>query len=249
MNLYDIDKKLDIIISKFNENYKEIIMIQCPRCTKKQSPFTEGQLVYMGGSRERSENMLFFKYESIFNNPIQAHMFFNSAMLNRCMGCQGKYYICFYFDEQCKGLTFSVEDFKKVISIYYVSSNLIPYLPTEELKRTYGDAKAITKDCNISSKTQMAVIRPLIEAFLNERNNVTENNNIREAISKLDDKGLEKQLHKIVDATLKGVHIKVIPLNNNPKEVILLLETLFNKLYKLPKEEAKIKEEYEQKKS
>ncbi|MFL1781472.1 hypothetical protein ABSA28_01197 [Candidatus Hepatincolaceae symbiont of Richtersius coronifer] len=121
-------------------------------------------------------------------------------------------------------------------------------MPTPDLKRTYLDVKAIINDNQLSKEAKLGLVRPLIEAFVNQENNVVENNDIRKSIKNLNNEELEKVLHKIVDDTLKGVHIKMIPLNNNPEDVLLLLEALFTKRYVIPIEEEKLRKEFEKRK-
>ncbi len=151
--------------------------------------------------------------------------------------------------EEKRQCSLTTEKFAKLQEMFASSDNLLNYLPTEDLKERYNDAKKIINN-NVSDKAKIGIIRPLVEAFLNHENKEEENNKIREAIKTLgkNNKELSKALHKIVDDTLKGVHIKPEELNNDPKSVFFTLEALFTKLYLMPKEEEKIKEEFENKK-
>jgi hypothetical protein len=233
-------------------------MLTCPNCSKPKSSSSTTLTfsIDLNTGQMSSETNKYAKYENILKDSNKSFMFFNSAIMETCKSCKNNYYMTFYYDnkdKKCNGLVFTLEDFQEITTQYYVNSNLDNYLPNANLKRTHADAKNIIELSNVSSEAKMGIIRPLIEAFINYHNNVEEDNKVREGINsvseKLSDPQLKSALHDIVSDTLKGVHIKIDPLSNNPKDMLLLLETLFTKLYKLPIEEAKLQKEFEDRKS
>ncbi|XWO13589.1 hypothetical protein HPDP_00287 [Candidatus Hepatincola sp. Pdp] len=175
------------------------------------------------------------------------NLFFTNIKKYTCAECYNNF---FYIDEKYIKTNTGFKHFKKQhikeeqfnqLKQQFDKNNLVDYLPNDEFKLRYNDAQEILKT-SVSSKSKIATIRPLIESFLNERNGVEEENDIRKSIKTLDNKELHSALHKIVDDTLKGAHIKKEELKNNPKYILDILDTLFTKLYVIPIQKEKLTE-------
>lgn len=180
------------------------------------------------------------------------NLFFTNIKKYTCAECYNNF---FYIDEKYIKTNTGFKHFKKQhikeeqfnqLKQNFNKNYLVDYLPNDEFKTRYTDAQEILKT-SVSSKSKMAPIRPLIEVFINERNSVEEENDVRKAVNKLDEKELHSALHKILDDTLKGVHIKKEELNNNPQYILDVLDTLFTKLYVIPMQKEKLTEEFKQK--
>ena len=174
--------------------------------------------------------------------------FFQNVEKVKCPTCYTYFYITnstsYDYDnaEYIRSFSLTQEEWK-VLNQEFNNNRLVNYLPNDTFKTRYQDSKKILQ-IDVSSEAKMATIRPLIECFLNAQNNIADSEKIRLEIKNLENKQLHSSLHKIVDDTLKGVHVKEEVLKNDPKYVLELLEALFTKIYLMPIEEEKIKQKF-----
>lgn len=201
---------------------------------------------------------------SIMHNEKAKICFFKNAISYKCSLCykdfiqtrvfysyKGSNIFDFSTDKgsYCANFFIMIEKFNDLKTTFDINQ-LIDYLPNDNLKRTYKDALTIiNNNPNLSNEIKMGSIRPVLEAFINYENNVEEDKKVRVALYTLAENNHNNlpedyysRLHVILDETLKGVHIKKEKLSHDPDYVLQVLETLFTKIYMLPKEKKKLEE-------
>jgi len=200
------------------------------------------------------EHINYGNFNDVMHDDSCRIQFFNNKNRKKCKcsRCLKFFYLIEYIYRKYGFYDYSfslTEEVFNDLQKNFGQSDVINYLPNENLKQRYNDAQKIIEISEVSDEIKMGSMRPLIECFVNYENGEIENNKIRGAIKKLGDEELEKGLHKILDDALKGVHVKEEQLNNDPKYIMECLELLFIKKYLLPVEKQKIEDDFKQRTS